>query len=92
MVLVEAFAAGLPVIASNLGSLGALVTHGITGLHFAPGNADELAGQVRWALDHPTELAQMRDHARSEFVAKYTAQRNYEMLMAIYQSVLRATT
>jgi glycosyltransferase involved in cell wall biosynthesis len=48
MVVGEAFAAGVPVIASNIGALGELVDHGRTGLHVRPGDAEDLARQVEW--------------------------------------------
>src|SRR5215831_3715728 len=41
--IVEAFACGLPVIASRLGSLAEIVEDGRTGLLFTPGLAEELA-------------------------------------------------
>jgi len=34
---------------------------------------------------HPVQLEQMSQAARNEFEAKYTADRNYERLMEIYQ-------
>lgn len=89
MTIVEAFSVGLPVIASDLGSMSSLIDHGRTGLHFRPGDAQNLAAQVEWALAHPTELSGMRQEARAEFEAKYTAEKNYEMLMNIYQKVIR---
>ena len=88
MVLVEAFAHGLPVIASRLGGMAEIVEDGITGLHFEPGNAEDLAAKVRWMTDHPEECRQMGYNARREFEAKYTAERNYEMLMKIYQDAI----
>jgi glycosyltransferase involved in cell wall biosynthesis len=91
MTIIEAYAVGLPVIASNLGVMPSLVRHGHTGLLFAPGQADDLAAQVRYAKSHPKELAQMRLEARAEFLAKYSADRNYEMLMNIYQSAISDT-
>ena len=84
-VAVEAFAKGTPVIAASIGAIAELVEHGRTGLHFEPGNADELAARVERALSHPVELARMRSEARAEYEAKYTAERNYEMLMEIYE-------
>jgi len=86
--IVEAFFVGLPVIASNLGSMSSIIEDRCTGLHFRPGDPDDLATQVNWILDHPAELALMRKEARAEYEAKYTAERNYEMLMEIYERAI----
>jgi len=83
-VLVEAFAAGLPVIASRLGALAELVQHGETGLLFAPGDAQGLAEQMAWASAHPAEMARMGRRARAVYEAEYTPQRNLARLLAIY--------
>lgn len=88
LAVVEAFATGLPVIASNIGSLSELVDHGRTGLLFRPGDAQDLAGKIDWAFSHPTELARMRKEARAEYEAKYTAERNYQKLREIYQRAI----
>jgi glycosyltransferase involved in cell wall biosynthesis len=87
-VIAEAFAVGLPVISSNLGSMSALIRHGHTGLQFRPGDPGDLAAQVEWAFAHPTELAGMRRAARAEFEAKYTPEHNYQLLMQIYERTL----
>jgi glycosyltransferase involved in cell wall biosynthesis len=86
--VIEAFATGLPVVASALGSLAELVDHGRTGLLFRPGDAEDLAAKIDWALSHPREVAQMRKETRAEYEARYTAERNYEMLLAIYRSAI----
>jgi glycosyltransferase involved in cell wall biosynthesis len=87
-VAVEAFAAGTPVIAANIGAVAELVEHGRTGLEFRPGDPEDLVAQVEWAMSHPAELRRMRDEARAEFEAKYTAERNYRALMEIYEAAL----
>jgi glycosyltransferase involved in cell wall biosynthesis len=87
-VAVEAFAAGTPVIAANIGAVAELVEHGRTGLKFRPGDPEDLVTQVEWALSHPAELQSMREEVRAEFEAKYTAERNYRALMEIYESAL----
>jgi len=84
LVLAEAYATGLPVIGSRLGSVGAVVVDGQTGLCVRPADPDDLAAKVEWAVSHPDELAEMRTNARAEFEAKYTPERNYQMLMEIY--------
>ena len=89
--IAEAFATGLPVVASHLGAMGEIVQHRQTGLLFTPGEANDLAAKVGWALAHPTEVADMGRRARDEFEAKYTAERNYQLLRDIYNGVLDET-
>lgn len=83
-VLVEAFAAGLPVIASRLGALAELVQHGHTGLLFEPGDAQSLAEQLAFAAAHPQDMARMGRQARAVFDAEYTPERNLALLRGIY--------
>lgn len=87
-VAMEAFAAGTPVLAASIGAIGEITDNGRTGLHFRPGDPSDLAAKVDWLLSHPKELAQMRTEARREYEAKYTAERNHEMLMEIYAQAI----
>lgn len=88
-VIVEAYAVGLPVIASDLGSMASLIGHGHTGLHFRAGDPRALALQVEQAMRRAAELERMRKNARLEFEAKYTSNRNYELLVEIYRTAAR---
>lgn len=88
LTILEAFACGTPVIASNLGSMAERVRDGHTGLLFRPGDAGDLAEKVRYAFSHPEHLAAMRVNARREFEEKYTAERNYKMLISIYERAI----
>jgi glycosyltransferase involved in cell wall biosynthesis len=87
-VIVEAFAKGTPVIASNLGAMAELVDHGRTGLHFAPGNPVALASAVQQLLANQPARKEMRHAARKEYEQKYTAEANYHTLRAVYEQVL----
>lgn len=87
-VVIEAYAKGTPVIASNIGAIAELVKHGRTGLLFTAGDSEDLAAKVEWACTHPEELAAMRREARAEYETKYTAERNYQMLMEIYRTAI----
>ena len=89
MIIAEAFAVGLPVIASKLGSMASIVDHQRTGLHFEAGDAIGLAEAVRWWAAHPAEAALMRAQARSDYETKYTAEVNYAQMISIYESVLK---
>jgi glycosyltransferase involved in cell wall biosynthesis len=86
--LVEAFGAGLPVIASRIGSLAELVEHGRTGLLFNPGDAADLARTLRWAHDHPDEMAAMGRNARAHYESRYSPEINYRQLRAIYRDAI----
>jgi glycosyltransferase involved in cell wall biosynthesis len=87
-VVIEAFAKGTPVLVSNLGSAGALIEPGVTGLHFSPGDPADLSAKVKWAWEHPHELEKMGQNARKEYEEKYTAEKNYQMLFALYQRAI----
>ncbi len=86
--IVEAFACGLPVIASRMGSMADLVKEGETGLLFEPSNAHALAEKMNWALAHPVEMGQMGRKARGQYEAEFSAEVNYQRLMAIYQEAI----
>jgi glycosyltransferase involved in cell wall biosynthesis len=88
LVLVEAFASGLPVIASRIGALAELVEHGVTGLLFTPGDATDLAQKLRWAHAHPNEMAAMGRNARAVYQRRYTPEINLSQLTAIYRSAI----
>lgn len=90
-VAIESFAAGTPVVVAGIGAIAELVEHGRTGLHFRPGEAADLARQVRSLRDCPSELSWMRRDARIEFERKYTAARNYALLTGIYASATGRT-
>ena len=89
LTMVEAFACGTPVIASDIGTMKEIVEEGRTGLHFAVGNPESLAQKVEWALAHPTEMRAMGIEARRVYETKYTADKNYPVLMEIYDKALQ---
>jgi glycosyltransferase involved in cell wall biosynthesis len=88
MCIVESFACGTPVLSSRLGGLAEIVEHQLTGLHFRPGDSQDLAATVEWAWNHPRELAQMGRAARTKYECDYTAEKNYALLMEIYEQAL----
>lgn len=83
-VVIEAFAKGTPVIASNLGAVAELVTHGATGRLFAPGDPAALAAEVDWLFGDARRLGEMRRAARASFEKSFSAERNFAMLSDIY--------
>lgn len=90
MALAEAFANGLPVIASRLGALASLVEDGETGLLFAPGDAGDLAAKVALASANPDRMAAMGANARARYRRDFTQEGNHTRLMEIYAAARRS--
>jgi len=86
--IIESFACGKPVIASNLGAMAGLIENGKTGLLFEPGNVDDLVKKILWAKNNPEKMKEMGLNARKEFEEKYTPEKNYKILMNIYEKVI----
>jgi glycosyltransferase involved in cell wall biosynthesis len=89
MVIAEALACSTPVICSRLGSMKEIVDDRRTGLHFNPGDAEDLARTAEWAWNHPVEMSKMGRAARCEYERRYTAERNYKLVMEIYGETLQ---
>jgi glycosyltransferase involved in cell wall biosynthesis len=60
LVIHEAHAAGVPVIASALGGMAELVRDGVDGLHFRPNDAADLARKLQQLIDQPDLLRRLR--------------------------------
>lgn len=59
-VILEAFALGTPVIASDLGGMAELVHHEVNGLLFSPGDEEALAQQLQRLVDRPAFLNELK--------------------------------
>jgi glycosyltransferase involved in cell wall biosynthesis len=88
MTMIEAFACGVPVICSRRGAMEEIVDDGRTGLHFIPGDNEDLAQKVEWAWNHPVNMRQMAAAARREYERKYTAEKNLPILMEVYRQAI----
>jgi glycosyltransferase involved in cell wall biosynthesis len=92
LTIIEAFACGVPVLASKLGAMQEIVSEDRTGLFFQAGDADDLARVARRAWEQPQRMRQLGDNARAEYEAKYTAAANYRQLIEIYRRVIDDAT
>jgi glycosyltransferase involved in cell wall biosynthesis len=63
-VLLEALACGLPILSTTHTAAPDLIEEGIQGFVVEPRRPDLLAQRIEWALQHPTQLAEMRVAAR----------------------------
>ena len=89
-IVAEAYALGVPVIASRLGSLGEIVVDGETGLHAEPGDAADLARALR-ALAEERELAErLGAGARRRYERSLSPGATTDRLLEIYSGRIGA--
>ncbi|KAF3888364.1 MULTISPECIES: glycosyltransferase family 4 protein [Nostocales] len=88
MVIAEAFATGLPVIASRIGGITEIVKEGYSGWNFTPEDAQDLARTVQLAWSNPAELQRRSVLAREQYEDHYSLEQNYQMIMSIYQTAI----
>lgn len=83
--VIEALAAGTPVVASNIGTAASMVVHAETGFHFTPDNVSELRERIEWCARNLAELRSMRQKARAAFLNSYTGEANIRALLTVYR-------
>lgn len=88
MVIVEAFAHGLPVLCSKLGAMEEVVIDGKTGSHFPAGNNQKLSERASMLYNSPRKCFEMGVEARSQYNQHYNADVNYQQLISIYQEAI----
>jgi glycosyltransferase involved in cell wall biosynthesis len=89
LVAIEAFAAGVPVVASRRGGLAEVVTDGVTGALFEPNNAGELRSVLDTFVADPARVCQMRGEClqRSRDFEATAITEQYE---SVYQRIATA--
>lgn len=92
MVIPEAFGAGLPVVASAIGSLASLVCHEQTGLLVRAGDAPELVSACRRLAADKALLASMRGPARKQYLRCYQPAANLALLSSVYSELAPAAS
>jgi len=86
MVLVEAMAAGVPVVASDIAGYREVVRDGVDGLLVPPGDAAALAAAVRRVLDDPALAARLREAGRVR-AETYSWERVTDQIESIYREL-----
>lgn len=87
IVLLEAFAFGKPVVASDIGNMPLIVENGKSGLLFKAGNVDDLAEKIKNLSQDSSQIISMGIYARRKIESGYTPEINYRILKSIFQKV-----
>ena len=88
MVVQQAMAAGLPVIASSVGGIPYQLLHGETGWMFEPGNVDQLAELIAGLGKDAGLVRRLGDAARTAALERYRAGAVAAATMAVYRRML----
>jgi glycosyltransferase involved in cell wall biosynthesis len=89
LVIIEAFSMGTPVIASHTGAAKDLVQDHINGLHFEPGNANDLTRKIEYWQQLPADVKErIAENAYQTWRSHFTPEVNLHLLESIYQKAI----
>ncbi len=88
LVVIEAMAAGRPVIATNVGGPVDSTDNGNTGLLVPPGDPQALADAILRLLDDPAEASRLAERGRQRVHALYSVDRMVADMQAVYEKVI----
>ncbi len=91
MTVLEAFAAGVPVVASRIGGIPDVVTDDRDGLLVPPASPAALAQGTIRILRDPALRARMGDAASRTYRERFSSRSSYEILMGIYRDAIAAS-
>src|ERR1700675_1171801 len=82
--ILESYAWGRPVIASDLGSRRELVQHGVTGLLYSDGDREQLAHSIQFLFDRPDLIQKMGSAGRDRVKKKQKPDQHKDKLLDLY--------
>lgn len=82
--IIESYAWGVPVLASNIGVVRELVQEGITGFLFKPGDSLDLANKIKYMSKNRVFLEEMGGNALEVCRQNYSQEKNYQILIDVY--------
>lgn len=89
LALLEAMAAGVPVIASAVGGIGEVLNHGEYGIALPPGDVHALYSAIAGLLDTPEKRVNLGQRGAKRVVQNYSAASMVHQLEEIYSTVDR---
>ena len=88
MAIIEAFSTGTPVIGPNIGGPNEIINHKENGLIYEADNVEDLNHKISLLNNDKSLQNKISIGARANYELKYTAEKNYKMLMNIYKKVI----
>ncbi|MDJ0689964.1 MAG: glycosyltransferase family 4 protein [Xenococcaceae cyanobacterium MO_188.B32] len=87
-VFLEAMAAGLPVIATDINAIPEMVTHGETGFLIQPGDRSNLATHLQYLIDNPSLAREMGAKGRKKVEKYFNARLHCQTLANMFDKII----
>ena len=91
-VVLEAMAAGVPVVATNVDGTPELIKDGETGWLISPADTNDIATTLTRVLSDPAQLELIRKQAFQFVKDHFTSERNVEKYISLYKSFLKTSS
>ena len=88
LAMLEAWAAGLPVVSSDVGGIPKVLRHGVNGLMFPSGNVPKLAEAIEQLLTSPDTAKALGEAGRATVLESYTLDRMAEQYERYYREIM----
>jgi len=90
LTIIEAFACGVPVIASKIGAMENMIQDNYNGFHFLVGNSKDLLQKIEaWHKMPKEKKEEMKTNALTTYTIHYTPEQNASQLLSIYNSLIK---
>ena len=88
LVILEAFASGVPVIGSRIGAIPEIITEGKTGMLFEPHNSSDLRNKILYLLSGGGIISEMGKNAKSIAQKEYSPEAHYKRVIEEYNKAI----
>ncbi|MGC8979836.1 glycosyltransferase, partial [Caldisericum sp.] len=88
MVILEAMANRIPIIATKVGGIPEVIEDGIEGLLVEPESKDELTKKILYLLNNPSLREQLSKNAFEKVKSEYSIQSYTQRMLKLYEEVL----
>ncbi|MBW2081141.1 MAG: glycosyltransferase family 4 protein, partial [Deltaproteobacteria bacterium] len=90
LIVLEAMAAGLPVVSTREGAIPEIIDDGVTGFIIDKQNPGKLAEKLEYLISNLDQAKKMGQAGRAKFEQNYTIEKFYHNLVEIFNEVMGA--